>query len=425
LPRRCLVAAVAGSAAFLAATAAAESAVRLADATDATGPRASMPTRLGSKLPPRLGRSVGRRLYVSPQGADSGRCSFRSPCRSLERAFRRASSGTTIYVRGGKYGGEHVLRDRRFSFRNPVTVSAYPGETPVFVGDPSPAYYGYPAIFVFNVTAVRLRGLEISNPNGDGIKVENSASVELSRLFVHNSTVMGVYVGGVTFGQTQTYSQDIQIWNSTFTMNGGAFPGNEAYASKGTHSIYYGGGPLDGRQHGAVGGVIANNVIYDQATGKAIQLGESAWYTIVTNNTIDHAYQSGWGEAAGNAIQIFNDGAEDFPSCGIVVVNNILGDNYSHAVYGSGAATMTSNVVRDNLGFNNGFGDYKETYGTIQLYTLGENYTADPLFADLSAHDFRLRPGSPAIGVGDAAYMPQIDIAGFVRQRLALGAYAG
>ena len=43
------------------------------------------------------------------------------------------------------------------------------------------------------------------------------------------------------YGSTQTYSQDVQIWNSTFTMNGGKFPGNEAYAAKGDHSIYYGG----------------------------------------------------------------------------------------------------------------------------------------------------------------------------------------
>ena len=105
--------------------------------------------------------SVGGALYVSPTGSDSNPCLQSLPCRNLARAFELASSGTTIYVRGGTYAGEQELRDRQFSAGNPVTVAAYPGETPVFVGDSASAYYGYPAIFVFNVTGVRVRGLEV------------------------------------------------------------------------------------------------------------------------------------------------------------------------------------------------------------------------------------------------------------------------
>jgi hypothetical protein len=374
-------------------------------------------TTLGSKLPARLPESSGGALYVAPTGSDSNPCAFSLPCRSLARAFALASAGTTVYVRGGTYSGEQVLRDRQFSLTSPVTVSAYPGETPVFTGDHSSSYYGYPAIFVFNATAVRLRGLEISNGNGDGVKVENSTSIELDRLFVHDNAVMGVYVDGITYGSTQTYSKDIQIWNSTFTMNGGKFPGNEAYASKGDHSIYYGGGPLDGVQHGAIGGVIANNVIYDQATGRGIQLGASAWYTIVTNNTINRVSQSGWNDDAGAGIVIFNNGSSNYPSRGIIVVNNILSNAYAHAVYGSGSTSMTSSTVRNNLAYNNGWGDFKEMYGSVQLYTLGTNLpAADPLFVNMPGRDFHLRPGSPGIGKADPAYTPPTDKSGKLRK---------
>ena len=123
-----------------------------------------------------------------------------------------------------------------------------------------------------------------------------------------NNGCEGIFVGGFTgSGVPRTYSTNVQIWNSTFSNNGGYFTGNESFAAKGDHSIYLGGGALDGTQHGIVGGVIANNVIYRQDTGYGIQLGMSAKNIIVTNNTIDSTSNACCNDSAGNAIELYNE----------------------------------------------------------------------------------------------------------------------
>jgi len=222
---------------------------------------------------------------------------------SLEKAFAAVSAGTTIDLRGGTYPGEVVLQNRSFSSSDPVTIQSYPGETATFTGDPSRECYA--ALYLGNVTGVRLRSLQLSASFGNGYKLDDVAHVEIDKNRVVNNGCQGIYVGGVTVsGWSSTYSSDVQIWNSTFSNNGGYFTGNESFAAKGDHSIYLGGGALDGTQHGIVGGVIANNVIYGQDTGYGIQLGMSAKNIIVTNNTIDSTSNTCCNDSAGNAIQL-------------------------------------------------------------------------------------------------------------------------
>jgi hypothetical protein len=43
------------------------------------------------------------KLYLSPRGSDSWRCTYRAPCRTVERAYRRARPGQTVVMRAGSY----------------------------------------------------------------------------------------------------------------------------------------------------------------------------------------------------------------------------------------------------------------------------------------------------------------------------------
>ena len=72
-------------------------------------------------------------IYVATNGSDSNSGTLASPVRTLSKAFSLAANGSVIYARGGNYGVQSVLHDR-FSPTNPVTLTSYPGERAVFVG---------------------------------------------------------------------------------------------------------------------------------------------------------------------------------------------------------------------------------------------------------------------------------------------------
>jgi hypothetical protein len=68
--------------------------------------------------------------YVDPNGADSNSGSIESPWKTINRAQAKLSPGDTLYVRGGTYNGqvEITVNGREDA---PITIAAYPGETPV------------------------------------------------------------------------------------------------------------------------------------------------------------------------------------------------------------------------------------------------------------------------------------------------------
>ena len=146
---------------------------------------------------------------------------------------------------------------------------------------------------------------------------------------------------------------------------------------------------------------------------------------IVTNNTFYRAFQPN--RVAGTAIEFYGEGGPYDPR-DILVVNNIIARNANYGISGSGGSpVMRSNVVRDNLVWDNGAGDFNTTYGsaTKVLYQLGENMTRrPPRFAAPYKLDFRLQRSSPAIDRADQAYAPVTDRMGRPRHgRPDLGAY--
>lgn len=368
---------------------------------------------LGTSLPTRLGQSTGQSFYVDGvSGSDSNPGTIAAPWKTITKAWQTVPlAGSTIYVRAGTYAYQINLTNRLATATSPVTVRAYPGERVVLTGSGTG---GYPALFVARASGVRIEGFVVSDPVGDGIRVDGAADVEIVGNTITHNGMQGVMVGGsATSGQT--YSTNVQIWANRFYGNGGYWPGGDPYAALGTHSIYYGNTPsnTDGIQHGAVGGVIADNLFYDQPNGYHVQVGSQNNGLIITNNSFYNAYQPD--TRAGNAIQIYGE-SNQFATKNVLVVNNIISTDANHGVYGSGPS-MPSNVVRNNLAWKNPLGDFVAQYGTSTLFTLGPGNVAgiDPKFVSASADDFHLASGSAAIGRADPAYAPPTDFDGRAR----------
>lgn len=76
-----------------------------------------------------LSSLTGQVLYVSTTGSDSNSGTVSSPYATLSAAISAASSGATIVVRGGTYRNQGSL-----NISKPLTIIAYPGETPIFNG---------------------------------------------------------------------------------------------------------------------------------------------------------------------------------------------------------------------------------------------------------------------------------------------------
>jgi len=302
---------------------------------------------------------------------------------------------------------------RRGDAGNPITLSAYPGERVIIEAPPNSIGH---AIWIYGGSGLRVRGLEITGSTGNiGVQVENGRDVEIVGCEIHHTGRSGVLVAG-TGSSAPTGSSNVQIWNNRFHDNGGNPNVGSGAAGLGGHSIYWGGvsSNTDGLDHTTYGGVIANNLFYNQPYGFQLQIGSEANGLIVTNNTF---YRATHPSPGGSAVVLYTETqSPQYVTRNVLIVNNLITHAGNRGVYGSGGGgLMSTNVVRNNLAFGNTNGDFLSYYGSTSnaLFTLGANFTGQsPLFTNASGLDFRLQPGSPAIGKADPAYAPKTDFAG-------------
>ncbi len=145
---------------------------------------------------------------------------------------------------------------------------------------------------------------------------------------------------------------------------------------------------------GAVGTVIAGNLIYDSAD-RGIQLYPNAQGSRVTNNVID-------GNGEGVIFSSESGGGEysnSYASSGNIVARNIISNSrLRHNIEAWWAGPIgTGNIARKNCLWNGAEGNIDLSAGGFVAIA---NVVAEPEFVNRDAGDFRLRAGSPCGGFG-------------------------
>jgi len=107
----------------------------------------------------------GETFYVATDGDDSNFGTREHPLKTVYTAIMIARPGDTIYVRGGRYSYSHtVLLEKSGRQDEPIRISAYPGETPVFDFSTTPGYG-----FIIRSAYWRIKGITVTNSGNEGI----------------------------------------------------------------------------------------------------------------------------------------------------------------------------------------------------------------------------------------------------------------
>lgn len=149
----------------------------------------------------------GRRLYVATTGKDMNTGSFETPLASLSKALSMVEAGDTIYVRGGRYAvNERLKLDKSGKEGAWITISAYPGETPILdfagfacqkempVDDWNPLASGQ--LQLGSSSFVRVQGLWFENMISMGITASGGQDVDVAYNTFYNAYHSSMFLGG-------------------------------------------------------------------------------------------------------------------------------------------------------------------------------------------------------------------------------------
>lgn len=320
---------------------------------------------------------VRTHLYVAPSGSDSNPGTRDEPFRTLTRAAQAATPGTTVHVAPGTYFGgirtnTHGTAEARIVFESTERWGAR--LVP-------PLDSRRPAAWDNRADYLDIVGFEI-----DGTQYQ-SGMKWLSGIYNAGSH------NGVHHNRIHHVGNDVPC-----ETRGGAGIGIDSYY-KGNDAEVVGNqvhdiGPPDCRtMHGiyiSTRASVRDNIIY-RASGSGIHLWHDATHVTIRGNTV---VASGTGIVVGGGDYYHSKGPNDHTH----TVNNIVVDN-GHGIVEQGE-TGSDLSYRNNLVFQNGGSDWKLPAGREHAGTV----SAGPMFVDYTRTnpepDFRLQPGSPAIGKG-------------------------
>ena len=339
--------------------------------------------------------------YVAVNGNDANAGTKTAPWRTIQHAADVMNPGDTVIVNDGVYtGGANVVTITRsgtaaawFVFRAANRWGA------IIDGQNNSSTTG----FEINGNYVRVEGFEVRNTSryametyGGREDIAGNHDVVLVQNHLHD-------VGHICTGSTggivgvSAYSDNLTIERNVIHDIGRLGPGEQGCVEPNANWQNHDHGIYNGVGNNVV---VRNNVFYNFTHGWAIQryngAGSVTTGLTIVNNTF--GFPNPWRDAQIIIATTTNN---------IIIANNIFYQPTTAGVWFDGAgdgATLVGNVSTDAV----------QTLGT-GLIMSGNMPNTDPLFVNATGFNFHLTAGSPARGLGAAAWCPSVDFDGVAR----------
>jgi parallel beta-helix repeat protein len=334
-----------------------------------TGAVGNAPSSCPASTPPNA--SV-RHLYVSTAGSDAERGSANAPFRTIQRASRAATAGTTIHVGPGAYK-ETITSTASGTAGMPIRyVSEPPGAAVI---RPSRAT---DTIWSDSGDYVAIEGFNIDGSESPDVRI--GIFMAGSHVYVKANEVHHIVLNGANDSR-----------GGAGIVLGGGYYNKIDQNAIGNH-VHHVGTATSNRLHGVYHqstGSIINNVIHSNPGSIGIVLWHDAKNITIANNTV---VDNGLGISVGSGDWYHGP----IPADHVTAVNNLVYGNQSVGIQEHGL-TGIHNVYRNNLAYGNGL-NWRLQNGIRHEGTI----SADPQFLNYRGGDYRLRATSPANGAGVA-----------------------
>lgn len=379
--------------------------------------------------------ALGSTYYVSPAGTDAGPGSPAVPWATLQKAASVARAGDTVNIGDGTYTGVLTPVNSGTAVA-PIVFRAEHAGLAVLDGGTSAA--NRDAVFITYTDWIVVDGLSIRHAYRAGVRIDNSNHVTIRRCQCLNSGTWGIFTD---------YSDD-----TVLEYNECAYSGVEhgIYASNSgdrplirynlIHDNHASGIQINadpallepdlGKRGDGIteNAVVEGNIVYGNGTsgGAAINLASVRSSRIVNNLLFNNLAGNitGWDDDDGiqwgskdnvvvnNTVYVqpgtgrwcvsFKNG-----STGNAVVNNILfgGARGSIEIDNDSSVVSDYNVLRTAAGNYAATNEDVGTFWTLAQWLAltgndAHSITSDPQFFDVSAGNYHLKPGSPALNAG-------------------------
>lgn len=187
-------------------------------------------------------------LAVAPWGSDSAEGTLQRPFRTVSRALSAVRPGQTLYLRGGTFT-ERVINPplTRGTADLRVTVTAYPGETPVLSG----------LLWLTNASYWTVSGVTVQWAPGNDRSEQMVKMISGTGWVLENSTIRGArsYAGLLVCGTATDWSVRGNTVRDTYASNG----------VNQDHLLYV--------NTTGTNGVIERNTLVNSPNGQAVKVG--------------------------------------------------------------------------------------------------------------------------------------------------------